>query len=67
MKKDFSRKANFVAGGHMAKTPSSLTYSSLVSQDSAKIAFLVAELNGLDIRSYDIENTYLNAPCYKQV
>jgi hypothetical protein len=30
----FTRKACFVAGGHMTKTPESITYSSVVSRDS---------------------------------
>jgi hypothetical protein len=40
VKIDSSRKACFVAGGHMTDTPNTLTYSSLVSRDSVKIAFL---------------------------
>ena len=31
IKMDFTRKAHFVAGGHMTKTPVSMTYSSVVS------------------------------------
>ena len=56
------RKACLVAGGHTTDTPSSITYSSVVSRDSVRIAFLVAALNDLDIMSADIGNTYLNAP-----
>ena len=64
---DFIRKARFVAGGHMTETPNSLTYSSVVSQESVKIAFLIATLNGLDIMSCDIGNAYLNAPCREHI
>ena len=32
---NFRRKARMVAGGHTMKTPSSITYSSVVSLDSA--------------------------------
>ena len=46
---DLTRKARFVAGGHMTEAPTSLTYSSVVSIDSVKIAFLIAALNDLDI------------------
>jgi hypothetical protein len=35
---DFCRKAWFVAGGHMTETPSSNTYASFVSRESARIA-----------------------------
>ena len=40
VKMDFTRKARFVAGGHMTETPPSITYSSVVSRESVKIAFL---------------------------
>ena len=33
VKMDFTRKARFVAGGHMTDAPSSLTYSSVVSRE----------------------------------
>jgi hypothetical protein len=56
---DFTRKAGFVAGGHMTEAPSAITYSSIVSRESVKIAFLIAALNDLDIMSCDIGNAYL--------
>jgi Reverse transcriptase (RNA-dependent DNA polymerase) len=67
IKMDFTRKARFVAGGHTTEAPSSLTYSSVVSRDSVRIAFLVAALNDLDIMSCDLENAYLNAPCREKI
>jgi hypothetical protein len=57
----FTRKARFVAGGHVTEPPTSITYSSVVSCDSIRIAFLLAALNDLDILSADIGNAYLNA------
>ena len=56
------RKARLVAGGHTTDTTASVTYSSVVSRDSVRIAFLIAALNDLDIMSADIGNAYLNAP-----
>ena len=50
------RKARLAAGGHMTDTPASVTYSSVVSRDSVRIAFLIAALNDLDIMSADIGN-----------
>ena len=67
VKMDFTRKARFVAGGHMTDTPTSLTYSSVVSRDSVKIAFLIAALNDLDLMACDIGNAYLNAPCREKI
>ena len=67
VKMDFTRKARFVAGGHTTEPPNSLTYSSVVSRESVKIAFLVAALNGLDLMSCDIGNAYLNAKCREKI
>jgi len=41
---NFRRKARMVAGGHMTDAPSTITYSSVVSRDSVRIAFLIAAL-----------------------
>jgi hypothetical protein len=62
VKMDLTRKARFVAGGHTTETPSSLTYSSVVSRDSVRIAFLMVALNDVDVMSCNISNAYLNAP-----
>jgi hypothetical protein len=67
IKMDFTRKAHFVAGGHTTEAPNLLTYSSVVSRDSIRIAFLIAALNDLDIMSCDLENAYLNAPCREKI
>ena len=50
---DFTQNARFVAGGHMTEAPNSLTYSSVVSRESVKIAFLIVALNDLDLMSCD--------------
>ncbi|KAL7532462.1 hypothetical protein ACHAWF_009138 [Thalassiosira exigua] len=60
---DFTRQARFVANGSTTDTPSALTYSSVVSRDSVRIALLVAVLKDLDIFACDIGNAYLNVPC----
>lgn len=67
VKMDLTRKARFVAGGHMTETPSSLTYASVVSRDSVRLAFLIAALNNIDVMSCDIGNAYLNAPCREKI
>ena len=61
------RKARLVGGSHTTDTPSSITYSSVVSHDSIWIAFLVTALNDLDIMAADIGNAYLNAPCREKI
>ena len=67
MGENFRRKARMVAGGHKTSTPSSLTYSSVVSRDSVRLAFLIAALNDLQILACDIQNAYLTAPCREKV
>ena len=48
-------------------TSVSLTYSSVVSQESVKIAFIRAELHNLKILVADFGNAYLNADCHDKV
>jgi len=67
VKMDFTRKARFVAGGHQTKPPSSITYSSVVSRESMRLAFLIAALNDLDVMSCDLQNAYLNADCREKI
>jgi hypothetical protein len=59
VKMDLTRKARFVAGGHTTETPTSITYSSVVSHDSVRITFLSAALNDLDMMACDVSNAYL--------
>jgi hypothetical protein len=67
IKMDFTRKARFVAGGHMTQVDASYTYSSVVSRDSVRLALLLAALNGLWVLSCDVGNAYLNAPCREKI
>jgi hypothetical protein len=67
VKMDFTRKARFVAGGHKTYPPSSVTYSSVVSRDSVRIAFLLAALNDLEILAADIGHAYINADTREKV
>jgi len=64
---DFMRKAQLVAGEHTTKTPASSTYSSVVSRESVRVAFLLAALNDLDVFAVDVGNAYLNAPCREKI
>jgi hypothetical protein len=64
---NFRRKARFVAGGHTTETPAAMTYSSVVSRDSVRIALLIAALNDLDVLACDIQNAYLCADCRERI
>jgi len=61
------RKARFVAGGHTTETPKYLTFASVVTRESVRIAFLVAALNDLNVVAADIGNAYLNADCREKI
>jgi hypothetical protein len=59
---DFRRKARFVAGGHTTDTPHAMTYASVVSRESVRIALTLDALKDLYVKMADIENAYLTAP-----
>ena len=63
----FTRKARLVADGHKTKPPTSMTYSSVVSRDSVRIALTLASLNSLEVSACDIGNAYLNAQCREKL
>lgn len=67
VKMDLTRKARFVAGGHMTEPPESITYSSVVTRESVRIAFLMASVLGLDVCAADVTNAYLNAKCREKI
>ncbi|MGH3053464.1 MAG: reverse transcriptase domain-containing protein, partial [Gaiellaceae bacterium] len=67
VKMDFTRKARLVAGGHKTDPPTSLTYSSVASRESVRLAFLLAGLNNLEIIMTDVGNAYLNATTKEKV
>jgi hypothetical protein len=67
MGENFRRKARMVAGGHTTETPAVLTYSSVVSRDSVRIALTIAALNDLSVLSCDIQNAYLTAKCREKI
>jgi hypothetical protein len=64
---DFCRKARFFAGGHTTDTPHAMTYASVVSRESVRIALTLATLNDLDVKMANIENAYLTAPITENV
>ena len=51
---DLTRKARYVAGGHITNPPLSMNYATVVSCYSVLLAFLIAALNDSDVLSGDI-------------
>ena len=64
---NFCRIAQLVVGGHTTETPATLTYSSVVSRDSVRIALTMVALNGLTVMACDIQNAYLTADCSEKI
>ena len=64
---NFRQKARFVAGGHMTEVPATITYASVVSHELVHIALTLAALNGLEVKTADIENAYLTAPVDEKI
>jgi len=63
----FRRKARLVAGGHMVDTPPHLTFASVVSRETVRIALTIAALHDLEVKVSDIQNAYLTAPCAEKI
>ena len=66
VKWDGRRKARLVANGNMVD-PSDDIYSGVVSIESLRISFLIAQLNDLNICAADISNAYLFAKAKEKV
>ena len=64
---NFRRKARLVASGHLTNTPTEMTYASVVSRESVRIALTLAALNNLEVKTADIENAYLTAPVSEKI
>ena len=64
---DLRCKARLVAGGHTTEAPATITYVSVVSREAVIIALLLAALNDVEVKTADIENGYITAPCSKKI
>ena len=64
---DFKRKARLVAGGHRTEAPATITYASVVSRETVRIALLLAALNDLQVKAGDVLNAYITAPVKEKV
>lgn len=64
---DFKRKARLVAGGHKTEAPATITYASVVSRETVRIALMLAALNDLQVKAGDVLNAYITAPVKEKV
>jgi hypothetical protein len=64
---DFQQKARLVAGGHWTKAPATITYASVVSRETVRLALTIASLNDLEVEIGDVLNAYITAPVKEKV
>ncbi len=64
---DFWQKARLLAGGHMTKTPATITYASVVSYEAVHLSLTMTALNDLKVKSGDVLNAYITAPVKEKV
>jgi hypothetical protein len=64
---DFQQKARLVAGGHWIKAPATITYASVVSRETMRLALTIASLNDLEVNVGDVLNAYIPAPVKEKV
>ncbi len=62
---DFKCKTCLVAGGHRTEAPTTITYASIISCETVRIALMLAALNNLQVKTGDVLNAYITAP-YKE-
>ena len=54
IKMDLRRKVRYIAGSYLTDPPALMTYSSVISRESVRIAFLVTALNDLNVLAGNI-------------
>ena len=64
---DFSQKARLVMRGHMTEAPNTLTYASIISTETVQIVLAIAALNDLEVKTVDVQNAFLTAPCSESI
>jgi hypothetical protein len=53
---DFRQKARLVAGGHLTKAPATITYASVVSRETMRLALTFASMNDLEVKVGNVLN-----------
>ena len=64
VKRDFTHKARYVAGGHLTDLPENLpTHTSVIYYKSVRTLFLIYDLYNIKLIATDIRNNFLNDQC----
>ncbi len=56
-----------MAGGHLAKASATITYASVVSHETVRLALTFASLNDLKVEVGNVLNAYITAPVKEKV
>ncbi len=56
-----------MAGDHRTKAPATITYASVVSRETVRLAQTIASLNDLKVKVGDVLNAYITAPVKEKV
>jgi hypothetical protein len=56
-----------VAGGHQTQAPATITYASVVSHETERLALTFVSLNDLEVKVGNVLNTYITAPVKAKV
>jgi hypothetical protein len=64
---DFRQKARLVAGGHRNEAPATITYASVVSGETMRLALTIASLNDLEVKVGDVLNANISAQVKEKV
>ena len=64
---NFRRKVRLVAGGHQLDQPQVITYSSVVSRESVRIALTMAALHDVQVKTSDIQNAFIQSPVEEKI
>ncbi len=56
-----------MAGGHLTQAPATITYASVVSLETVRLALTFASLNDLKVKVGDVLNAYITAPVKEEV
>ena len=64
---DFRRKARLVAGRYVTEPSSTITYASVFSRETVRIALKLVSLNDFPVKVADIQNSYRKAPVIDKI
>ncbi len=56
-----------MAGGQLTQAPATITYASVVSGETVRLALTFASLNDLEVKVGNVLNVYITAPVMEKV